>query len=416
MTRESSQRRTVITGLGVVSPLGSTVDSFWDGIVNGRSGAVTIDRFDTTDFKTKFACQVQGFELPTDEPRKFRHLDPFSQYALIAGLQAAESSGLDVSQENTHRLGVITGSGIGGLTTIEANYQSFIDRGARRISPFMIPMMMINAASGHIAIHLGYQGPNYTTSSACASSQHAFGSAIDQIRKGICDAVLVGGTEATITPLGIGGFNSLKALSTRNDDPTRASRPFSESRDGFVMGEGAAMFLFEELEHAQKRGANIMAEVCGFGMTDDSGHITAPLPEGDMAIVAMQNACADGGVPLDAIDYINAHGTSTKLNDVMETKAIRALFGDHANNLMVSSTKSQIGHLLGASGAVELAAVVLGLHHGVVPPTINYDDPDPECDLDYVPNEARESKIDYALSNSFGFGGHNASLCVGRFK
>lgn len=409
-------QRVVITGLGVVSPIGTTAGEFWDGIVSGRSGAGPIDRFDVSDFRTQFACQVKDLSVPEGQEREWSRLDLFAQFALKAALEASAHSGLDIGNlENPIRCGVIAASGMGGLSTIEQNYATFLKRGPSRISPFMIPMMMLNAASGHIAIQLGFQGPNYSTASACASSQHGFGGALDLIRNGICDVVMAGGSESTITPLGIGGFNSMKALSQRNDDPRGASRPFSGSRDGFVMGEGGAMFVFEEEGHARARGANILAEVGGFGTTDDSGHITAPMPGGEMATAAMREACSQGGVDPKKVTYINAHGTSTKLNDAMETKAIRSLMGDAADGVMVSSTKSQIGHLLGASGAVELAAVVMGIERGIVPPTINYQDPDPECDLDYVPNEPREAKIEHALSNSFGFGGHNASLLISRY-
>lgn len=409
-------RRVVITGLGVVSPIGNNANDFWQGIIGCRSGAGPIDRFDVSDFRTKFACQVKDLAIPQGEEREWSRLDLFAQFAMLAAIEAMESSGIDTTQlENPTRYGIIAASGIGGLATIEQNHITYLKRGPSRISPFMIPMMMINAAAGHIAIRFGFQGPNFSTASACASSQHAFGAALDAVRSGSCDVILAGGSEATITPLGVGGFNSMKALSLRNDDPTGASRPFSGSRDGFVMGEGGAMFVFEEEEHAKARGARILAHVSGFGMTDDSGHITAPMPGGEMATAAMRAACKDGGIDPTDVTYVNAHGTSTKLNDEMETRAIKALLGPAADRVMVSSTKSQVGHLLGASGAVELAAVVLGIVNGVVPPTINYQDPDPECDLDYVPNEPRETPIEHALSNSFGFGGHNASLLVSRY-
>ncbi len=408
-------RRIVITGIGVISPIGSGKDQFWDGILTKKSGAVAIDRFDITDFKTNFACQVTDFEVPEDYRRLAKTMDLFCQYAFFAAKEAWSDSGLSVDQLDPVRAGMISASGMGGLWTIESNYRAYMEKGPRRISPYMIPMMMINASAGQIAIELGLQGPNFSTSSACASSQHAFGCALDLIRDGRCDVVVTGGSEATITPLGIGGFNNMKALSTRNDEPTTASRPFSLTRDGFVMGEGAGMFVFEEKEFARRRGANIYAEVKGFGMSDDSGHITAPLPDGSMAAHAMETALSQARLSKPDIDYVNAHGTSTKLNDAMETRALKAVFGDHASRLMVSSTKSQIGHLLGASGAVELAATVLGISRGVVPCTINYDTPGTDCDLDCVPNEPREKRIQNALSNSFGFGGHNASIVVGRF-
>ncbi|MFN0060216.1 MAG: beta-ketoacyl-ACP synthase II [Planctomycetota bacterium] len=411
-----SRRRVVITGIGVVSPIGIGLEQFWDGIVNCRSGAGPVSRFDPASFRTHFACEVKNFVVAEQHQRAMRNLDLYTQFALAAAFDAVADSGLKNEQEDVRRIGVITGTGVGGLGTIEQNYSVFQERGPSRVSPFLVPMMMANASAGNIAIHLGYQGPNFGVVSACASSNHAFGLAFDQVAHGGADVVVTGGSEAAITYLGLGGFNALKALSQRNDDPQRASRPFSGSRDGFVLGEGGAIFVFEEEARARKRGAQIYAEVCGFGMTDDASHITAPLPEGTMAAGAMRHAAEQAGIQLTDIDYINAHGTSTKLNDAMETRAIRGLFGAHAKKLMVSSTKSQIGHLLGASGAVELAAVVLGIRAGVVPPTINYQDPDPECDLDYVPNEPRAHRIRYALSNSFGFGGHNACICVGQYS
>ncbi|MEM7163993.1 MAG: beta-ketoacyl-ACP synthase II [Planctomycetota bacterium] len=410
-------RRVVITGVGVVSAIGNNVPSFWNGILEGRSGAGPITQFDASGLKTQFATEVKDFDPSERIDRKtLRHLDRFVQLALVAAGEAVEDSALAVDKEDPRRIGVVIGSGIGGLNEIEAQSEVLRERGAGRISPFFIPKMMVNAASGQIAIAHGFQGPNFSTSSACASSQHALGVSLDLVRRGACDVMIAGGSESTITPLAVGGFCAAKAMSTRNDDPQTASRPFSASRDGFVMGEGAGVFVFETEEHAKARGAKIYAEVLGFGMTDDAHHITAPSPDGAHATEAMRLAVADGGRDLSDVNYINAHGTSTPLNDVMETRAVKTLFGAHSSNLCMSSTKSQIGHLLGASGAVELAAISLGIEQGVIPPTINYQDPDPECDLDYVPNEAREAQIEVALSNSFGFGGHNASLCVGRYR
>lgn len=410
-------RRVVVTGVGVVSPIGNNVPAFWNSILEGRSGAGPITQFDASDYKTRFAMEVKDFDPSERIDRKtLRHLDRFVQLALFAAGEAIEDSALDINKEDPRNIGVVIGSGIGGLNEIESQSTVLRERGPGRISPFFIPKMMVNAASGQIAIAHGYQGPNFSTSSACASSQHALGVSLDLIRRGACDVMIVGGSESTITPLAVGGFCAAKAMSSRNDDPQTASRPFSASRDGFVMGEGAGVFVFETEEHAKARGAKIYGEVLGFGMTDDAHHITAPSPDGAHAKEAMRLALADGGCDLSDVNYINAHGTSTPLNDVMETRGVKSLFGAHSKNLCMSSTKSQVGHLLGASGAVELAAICLGIEQGVIPPTINYNDPDPECDLDYVPNEARQAQIEVALSNSFGFGGHNASLCVGRYK
>lgn len=409
-------RRVVITGIGVVSPIGNDLATFWNGILEGRSGATRLTRFDPADFRTQIACEVKDFQPETRiDKRALRTLDLFVQYALFAAIESVEHAGLAPASENPHRIGVVIGSGIGGLSEIETNLHVLRDRGPGRVSPFFVPKMMVNAASGQLAIQFGFQGPNFSTSSACASSQHALGVSYDLVRRGAADVMLTGGSEAPITPLGVAGFCAAKAMSTRNDDPTTASRPFTLGRDGFVMGEGAAVLVFEEESRARRRGAQIYAEVLGFGMTDDAHHITAPSPDGALASGAMRMAVDDAGIDLSEIDYINAHGTSTQLNDVMETRAIRSTFGSHADKLCVSSTKSQVGHLLGASGAVELTAVVLGIHHGVIPPTINHQDPDPECDLDYVPNQPRTAPIRAALSNSFGFGGHNACICVGRY-
>lgn len=412
-----SKRRVVITGIGVVSPIGVDVPTFWNGIIEARSGAARITHFDTTNHRTTFAAEVKDFQpLAHIEAKLVKNLDPVTQFALVAAVEAVKDAALEFgSGESPQQFGVITGSGIGGLDEIESGHNSLRDRGPARVSPFFIPKMMINAAAGQIAIQFGFQGPNFSTVSACASSQHALGAAYSLISAGTCEAILTGGSEAAITPLGVAGFNSMKALSTRNDDPATASRPFCTSRDGFVIGEGGGMFVFESEKRARARGAKIYGEVLGFGMTDDASHIAAPLPSGDLAAAAMRGAARQAGINLDEVDYINAHGTSTPLNDAMESRAIHGVFGAHAKKLMVSSTKSQVGHLLGASGAVELAAVVLGIDQGVVPPTINHFDPDPECDLDFVPNQARERRIRYALSNSFGFGGHNACIAVGRY-
>ena len=412
------KRRVVITGVGVVSPVGNDVPTFWNAILEGRSGAGPITKFDPSPYRTHFACEVKDFKPDERIESKFvRKIDLVAQYACYSALEASADAGMEIGDsESPQRFGVVTGSGIGGLEEMENNYQTLLDRGPTRISPLFVPRMMINASAGQIAILHGFQGPNFSTVSACASTQHALGIGYDLVANGSADVILSGGSEAAIIRLGIGGFNSMKALSTRNDDPEGASRPFTASRDGFVMGEGGAMFVLESEERAKARGAKIYCEVLGFGMTDDANHIAAPLPTGEMAAAAMRGAVERSGINLEDVNYVNAHGTSTPLNDVMESRAIRGVFGAHADKMMVSSTKSQIGHLLGASGAVELAAVALGIEQGVVPPTINYNDPDPECDLDYVPNEPRQHQIEYAISNSFGFGGHNACLCVGKYN
>jgi 3-oxoacyl-[acyl-carrier-protein] synthase II len=412
-----SRRRVVITGVGVISSIGSDPSTFWNGILECRSGAGPITAFDATDYKTRFACEASGFDpSETMDAKLVRTVDRFTQMAIAASQQAVDDSGLEIGEdEDPQRFGVITGTGIGGLLEIENQHSILLERGPSRLSPFFIPKIMMNAASGQVAIRYGFQGPNYATASACASSQHALGLALDSIALGATDVVITGGSEACVCPCGIGGFNAMKALSTRNDSPQSASRPFTASRDGFVLGEGAGMFVFESLERAKARGAKIYAEVLGFGMTDDADHIAAPLPDGALAAAAMRAAVKQSGRAITNVNYVNAHGTSTPLNDKMETRAIRSVFGEHADSMMVSSTKSQVGHCLGASGAVELVAIAMGIEQGIVPATINHDDPDPECDLDYVPNAPREAQIEVAISNSFGFGGHNACLCVGRF-
>jgi len=404
--------------MGVVSSIGSDLTTFWNGILEGRSGAGPITAFDASEFKTQFACEAEGFVTEGIlEPKLVKTIDRFTQFALVASQQAVDDAGLEIgSGEDPQRFGVITGTGIGGLLGIEEQHSVLLNRGPGRLSPFFIPKIMMNAASGQIAIRFNLQGPNYATASACASSQHALGLAFDSVARGHTDVVVTGGSESCVCPCGVGGFNAMKALSTRNDSPQTASRPFTASRDGFVLGEGAGIFVFESLERANARNAKIYAEVLGFGMTDDSHHIAAPLPDGELASSAMRQAAEQSGRSLDAVNYVNAHGTSTPLNDVMESKAIRSVFGGHADSMMVSSTKSQVGHCLGASGAVELAATALGIEQRIVPPTINHNDPDPDCDLDYVPNEPRQEQIEVAISNSFGFGGHNACLCVGRMK
>ena len=410
-----NNRRVVVTGVGAVTPIGNRSDDLWDGVLQCRSGAGPITRFDHSDFAVHFAAEVKGFE-PLDylSVKEARHMDRFTLYGLAAAQQAVDDSGLNFERLEKGRLGCIWASGIGGLEEIEKTHKVLLDKGPRRVNPFFIPKLMLNAAAGQIAIRFGAQGVNYAVASACASSGHAIGLALRAIQHSECDVVITGGSEATVTPLGIAGFHALRALSERNDDPATASRPFTRDRDGFVVGEGAGGMILESYETARKRGAKIYAELLGVGMTDDANHISAPLSDGAQAVVAMRSAVNDAGLSLDKVDYVNAHGTSTPLNDVMETRALHTAFGSHASKLMVSSTKSQIGHLLGASGAVEAVVTVLAIRHQIVPATINHSEPDPECDLDYVPNEPREAEITYAICNSFGFGGHNVTTVFGR--
>jgi len=409
-------RRVVITGLGAVTPLGIGVGSTWEAILAGRSGVGRITKFDPSDFSTTIAAEVKGF-VPEDfiDRKEIKRMDPFIHLAMASAHFAMTDAGLTIDEELAPRVGVYMGSGLGGLSTLERYHQAYLEEGVRKISPFFIPMLISNLAPGHIAIRYGAKGPNITTTTACAASSHAIGEALLAIRRGVCDAVIAGGSEATITPMGLGGFCAMKALSTRNGDPAGASRPFDKDRDGFVMGEGAAMLILEELGFAKKRGANIYAELCGYGASGDAHHVTAPAPGGEGAVRCMRAALSDARVSPGEVDYINAHGTSTPYNDVFETMAIKTVFGDHAQDLMVSSTKSMTGHLLGAAGAAEGLFSILAIRDGVVPPTINYTTPDPECDLDYVPNEARSKEVRYALSNSFGFGGTNSCLLFGRF-
>lgn len=412
-----SKRRVVVTGLGAVTPLGNDMAGTWDRLLAGESGASLITEFDTSAHTCKIACTVRDFDPSTHfEKLELRRLDQYSQYGLVAADEAIKDSGLELDKEDRTRIGCILGTGIGGIHETEAMKVLYEARGATRVSPFFIPKMMANALAGQVSIRFGLQGTSLVTSSACASSGHAVGLAMREVRDGYADIVMTGGSEAAHTGLAVAGFCSMKALSTRNDEPTKASRPFDKNRDGFVLGSGAAMLVFEELEHAKARGAKIYAEVTGFGSTDDAFHITAPMDSGDGAVRAILGALEDAGLAAESVGYVNAHGTSTPLNDRIETLAIHKAFGDHARKLQVSSTKSMIGHLLGASGAVELAICALALKNGQLPPTINYETPDPDCDLDYIPNEAREAKIDVAISNSLGFGGHNTCLVAQRFN
>ena len=408
-------RRVVVTGLGALTPIGTGVEKYWQGLLDCRSGANVLEAFDTKEFAVHIGAEVKDFDAAEYLGAKHaRTLDRFTHFALASADESVADSGLDLDQEDVTRIGCVWASGIGGLIEIEATHLVYQDRGPRRISPYFIPKLMVNAASGQIAIRFGIQGVNFAVASACASAQHAIGLAFRSIKCGESDVMITGGSEAAITPLGLGGFCSLRALSTRNDDPEGASRPFSLDRDGFLIGEGAGALVLEDLEHATARGADIYCEVLGLGMTDDGFHISAPVPEGTNASRAISMALSEAGKNVDEVQYVNAHGTSTPLNDVMETRAIRATFGDHADRLMVSSTKSQIGHLLGASGAVESVACALALKNQVIPPTINYQTPDPECDLDYVPNEPREASVECLITNSFGFGGHNVTMAFGK--
>lgn len=409
-------RRVVVTGLGAVSPFGLGVDKLWAGLKAGESAIRPIELFDVSDFPVQFAGEVKDY-VGTDhfEKRKLRHLDRVTQFALLCADEAIKDSGIDLEASDRTRIGTIVGSGIGGLDTTEQQVLKLHNRGVRKVSPFLVPMMMINAASGEVAIRHGLKGPNFCVSSACASGNHALGLAMQMIRYGMADAVLAGGSEAALTPIGLAGFCAARALSTRNDEPTKASRPFDKDRDGFVFGEGGGLLFLESLEHAQARGARIYAEFTGFSNTDDAGHITAPSEDGEGARRAIQGALEDAKLEPAAIDYVNAHGTSTSLNDVMETRAIKDVFGEHAYKLAVSSTKSMIGHLLGASAGIEAVIMAKAIQESLAPPTINHDEPDPACDLDYVPNEARSMEINHAISNSFGFGGHNTCSVFSKF-
>jgi 3-oxoacyl-[acyl-carrier-protein] synthase II len=410
------KKRVVVTGVGVVTPIGIGVEAFWDSLKNGRSGVGRLTFFDTTDYPCKIDAEVKGFDPEKYIDKKtIRRMDRFTQFALAAADMAIRDAGLDTAKLDPERVGVIVGSGIGGLSTIEEEHDVLRQRGARRVSPFLIPRLIANIAPGEIAIRWGYTGPNYAVSSACATSNHAIGDSLRMLRYGDADVIVAGGTEAAITQLGFAGFCSARTLSTRNDAPEKASRPFDKDRDGFVMGEGAGIVILETIEHAQARGAKIYAELSGYGATDDAYHITAPNPDGTAAIKAMQRALKDAEVSADQVQYVNAHGTSTSLNDKTETKAIKAVFGEHAKKLAISSTKSMTGHLLGAAGVVEMVATLLCMQHKLAHPTINYETPDPECDLDYIPNKARPMTIDTALSNSLGFGGHNAVLVIKRY-
>ncbi len=412
----SNPRRVVVTGVGLVSPVGSTKEKFWNSLVNGVSGVKELKAFDSSKFSSHIAAEAIDFD-PSQylNPKELRRTDRFVQFAIVAAKSCIEDSGLDLGKLDLNRAGVLIGSGIGGLHTIEKEAFQYIEKGPSRITPFLIPMLIVNMASGQVSIMLGFKGPNSTVATACATGNHAIGDAYKIIQRGDADVMIAGGTEGAITPLGFGGFCALKALSTRNDAPEKASRPFDKGRDGFVMGEGAGLVILEELEHAKARNARIYAEMAGYGMSGDGYHMTAPHPEGDGAVRCIQACLKDGGFKPEDIDYINAHGTSTELNDKIETLAIKKVFGKHAYKLAVSSTKSMTGHLLGAAGGVEFIVCAMTIKEGIIPPTINQETPDPDCDLDYVPNKARKATVRVAISNAFGFGGHNATIAVKKF-
>jgi 3-oxoacyl-[acyl-carrier-protein] synthase II len=408
-------RRVVITGMGTVNPLSSDIKSYWRELLAGKSGVTAIEQLDTTPFKVKFGGEVKGFE-----PEKLldvklaRRLDRYAQFALVAAKTAVADSGIDFSKEDAYRCGVIFGTGTGGLSEFETQMRRLVEDGPTRVSPFVVPKMIVNAASGNLSIEFGLCGPNTSVATACSSAAHAIGDAFRTIQYGYADVMMTGGAEAAITQMGLSGFIQARALSTRNDSPQTASRPFDKDRDGFVLGEGAGVFIIEELERAKKRGAKIYAELLGVGNTADAYHITGPHPDGKGAAMSMRLAIRDAKLDLADVDYVNAHGTSTPLGDVAETKALKELFGpERSRRVPISSTKSMTGHLLGASGAVELIACIMSIQTGAIHPTINYTTPDPDCDLDYVPNTAREVRVRHAISNSFGFGGHNCTLVVG---
>ena len=411
-----AKRRVVITGLGLISPVGNTVSEGWRNVRDGKSGIRPIESFDVSAFSTRFAGTIVDFDVTQYmEPKEARKCDPFIHFGIAATKQAIEDSGIMVTEANAHRIGVIMGSGIGGVETIEVNHEKWLNSGPRRISPFFVPSSIINMISGHVSIMYGMKGPNLAVVTACTTSTHCIGLAARLIQYGEADVIYAGGAEHAITPLGLGGFCAARALSQRNDDPARASRPWDRDRDGFVLSDGAGCLALEEYEHARARGAQIYAELIGFGMSGDAFHITAPSEQGEGARLCMQNALADAQISPDQVGYINAHGTSTPLGDVAETLAIKSTFGEHAKKLAVSSTKSTTGHMIGAAGAAEAIFTILALRDQVIPPTINLENQDPECDLDYTPNEAREARIEIAISNSFGFGGTNGTLAFKRF-
>lgn len=411
------RRRVVVTGVGLVSALGNTTEETWAGLLAGRSGIDRITRFDTTDFPTKIAGEVKGFDpYKFIEKKEVKKMDLFIHYAIGASQEAMDDSGLKVTEENAHRVGTLIGSGIGGFGIIEREHAKFLQGGPGKISPFFIIASIVNLAAGQVSIRFGAKGPNSATCTACSTGAHAIGDSFKIIQRNEADVMICGGTEGAITPMGVGGFSAMRALSKRNDEPQRASRPFDAQRDGFVVGEGAGILVLEELEHARTRSARIYAEIVGYGMSSDAYHVTEPSEDGEGAVRVMRNAINDAGVSPEEVDYINAHGTSTLLNDRIETLAMKKVFGEHAYKLSVSSTKSMTGHLLGAAGGLEAGITVLAIRDQILPPTINYENRDPDCDLDYVPNKARPASVRYALSNSFGFGGTNAALLFKQYQ
>jgi 3-oxoacyl-[acyl-carrier-protein] synthase II len=418
MANNYTDRRVVVTGLGVVTPLGHDLNTFWQSLIAGQCGIDKITAFDASAFDTQIAGEVKNFDpLPAfPSPKEIRRTDRYSQFGIYAAWSALKDSGLELDQENLDEVGVFLGSGIGGLATTSEQHKILLERGPGRMSPFTIPMLISNMASGLVSMYFNLRGPNFATCSACATANHAIGEAWRTIKAGDAQVMFAGGAEATVIPIGIGGFCAMKAMSTRNDDPKTASRPFDKDRDGFVMGEGAGVLVLEELEHAKKRGAQIYCEIAGYGNTADAHHLTAPAPGGEGAARCMKMALRNGGLNLTDISYVNAHGTSTPQGDICETQAIKTVFGDHARKLVVSSTKGATGHMLGAAGAVEMTICTLAIKHGIVPPTINLQNPDPECDLDYVPNIARQMPVNAIVNNSFGFGGHNSTISAKKFN
>ncbi|MDX2041126.1 MAG: beta-ketoacyl-ACP synthase II [Acidobacteriota bacterium] len=415
MSNEITKKRVVVTGLGLVSPLGNTTEETWAGLIAGRSGVDYIARFDTSQHKVKFAAETKGFDpLKFIEKKELKKMDYFIFFAIAASREALEDSGLKINEDNAETIGTYIGSGIGGFGVFEREHTKMLEGGPDRISPFFIPASIVNLASGYVSIYTGAKGPNSATATACSSGAHAIGDSFKIIQRGDATAMICGGSEGAITPMSVGGFAAMRALSTRNDDPQRASRPFDKDRDGFVIGEGAGIMVLEELEHAKARGAKIYAEVVGYGMSSDAFHITLPDLDGPRRV--MLKTVKDAGVEPNQVDYINVHGTSTPAGDVNETNAIKAAFGEHAYKLALSSTKSMTGHLLGGAGGLEAGITALAIHNQILPPTINYETADPECDLDCVPNQARQAKVTYALSNSFGFGGTNAALLFKRYE
>ena len=408
--------RVVVTGIGLVTPVGLNSESTWNSLVEGRSGIDYISLFDAEGYESRIAGEVDNFDASAALGRKeAKRLDRFSQFACVAALEALEHANLNMEKEDADRVGVLIGSGVGGIITISDQHKILLKRGPKRVSPFLVPMMLGDMASGQVSMMIGAKGPNFSTVSACATGADSIGEALEMIRRGRADVVIAGGTEAAICEIGVAGFNSCMALSTRNEDPQGASRPFDSDRDGFVLGEGAGLLVLESLKHAEQRGANILAEMSGYGASSDAHHVTEPHPDGEGAARAMKWAIEDAGITPDKVDYINAHGTSTPLNDKYETIAMKRMYGDHAYNLAISSTKSMTGHLLGAAGAIEAAFTVLAIKNDIVPPTINIENPDPDCDLNYIPNTAKKQPVNVAMSNSLGFGGHNASLVFERF-